>query len=147
LIEDACHAIGAEYKAKKVGNFADMTVFSFHPVKHITTGEGGAVVTNNEVFYERLKILRNHGIDKSALDRFGSEAGWAYDLKLLGRNYRITDFQAALGISQLKKLDEFIGRRAKIVYIYNEAFEAMPEIETPIVNPQVKPAWTNFLVR
>ena len=146
LIEDASHAIGAEYKGKKIGNFADMTIFSFHPVKHITTGEGGVVVTNNKEFYERLKMLRNHGIDKSALDRFGPKAGWAYDLKFLGRNYRITDFQAALGISQLKKLDEFIGRRAKIVYMYNEAFEDMPEIETPVVNPHVKPAWHIYTV-
>ena len=146
LIEDACHAIGAEYKAIKIGNFADMTVFSFHPVKHITTGEGGAVVTNNEEFYERLKILRNHGIDKSALDRFGPEAGWAYDLKLLGRNYRITDFQAALGISQLKKLDTFIRRRAEIVKMYNEAFEDIPEMETPIVKQYVKPAWHIYTV-
>ena len=146
LIEDACHAIGAEYKNKKVGNFADMTVFSFHPVKHITTGEGGAVVTNNKEFYERLNMQRNHGIDKSALDRFGPEAGWAYDLKLLGRNYRITDFQAALGISQLKKLEEFLGRRAEIVKMYNEAFEAISEIETPVVLPYVKPAWHIYTV-
>ena len=146
LIEDACHAIGAEYKDKKVGTFADMTVFSFHPVKHITTGEGGAVVTNNEEFYEKLKILRNHGIDKSALERFGPEAGWAYDLKLLGRNYRITDFQAALGISQLKKLEEFISGRNEIVRMYNEAFDAMPEIETPIAIPYVKPAWHIYTV-
>jgi UDP-4-amino-4,6-dideoxy-N-acetyl-beta-L-altrosamine transaminase len=146
LIEDACHAIGAEYKAQKVGNFADMTVFSFHPVKNITTGEGGAVVTNNEEFNEKLKILRNHGIDKSALDRFGPEAGWAYDLKLLGRNYRINDFQAALGISQLKKLDGFISRRNEIVGMYNEAFEVIPEIETPIVKPYVKPAWHIYTV-
>jgi len=146
LIEDACHAIGAEYKARKIGTFADMTIFSFHPVKHITTGEGGAVVTNNEEFYERLNVLRNHGIDKSALDRFGSEAGWAYDLKVLGRNYRITDFQAALGISQLKKLDGFIRRRAEIVKTYNEAFEAVPEIETPVVLPYVKPAWHIYTV-
>jgi UDP-4-amino-4,6-dideoxy-N-acetyl-beta-L-altrosamine transaminase len=146
LIEDACHAIGAEYKAKKIGNFADMTVFSFHPVKHITTGEGGAVVTNNEEFYDRLKILRNHGIDKSALDRFGPGAGWAYDLKLLGRNYRLTDFQAALGISQLKKLDAFINRRKEIVKMYNAAFDAMPEIETPVVTLYVKPAWHIYTV-
>jgi UDP-4-amino-4,6-dideoxy-N-acetyl-beta-L-altrosamine transaminase len=146
LIEDACHAIGAESTGKKIGNFADMTVFSFHPVKHITTGEGGAVVTNNKEFYDRLKILRNHGIDKSALDRFGSEAGWAYDLKLLGRNYRITDFQAVLGISQLKKLDIFIKRRWEIVQMYNEAFADIPEIETPVVLPYVKPAWHIYTI-
>ena len=146
LIEDACHAIGAEYKGKKVGNFADMTIFSFHPVKHLTTGEGGVVVTNNEEFYERLKMLRNHGIDKSALDRFGPKAGWAYDLKFLGRNYRITDFQAALGISQLKKLDEFIRRRGEIVRMYNDAFADVPEIETPVVLPYVKPAWHIYTV-
>ena len=146
LIEDASHAIGAEYKGRKVGNFADMTVFSFHPVKHITTGEGGAVVTNNEDFYEKLKMLRNHGIDKSALDRFGPKAGWAYDLKFLGRNYRITDFQAALGISQLKKLNAFIRRRGEIVEKYNAAFDAVSEIETPIAKPYVKPAWHIYTV-
>ena len=146
LIEDASHAIGAEYKGRKVGNFADMTVFSFHPVKHITTGEGGAVVTNNGDFYEKLKMLRNHGIDKSALDRFGPKAGWAYDLKLLGRNYRITDFQAALGISQLKKLNAFIRRRGEIVEKYNAAFDAVSEIETPIAKPYVKPAWHIYTV-
>ena len=146
LIEDASHAIGAEYKGKKIGNFADMTVFSFHPVKHITTGEGGVVVMNNKGFYEKLKMLRNHGIDKSALDRFGPEAGWAYDLKFLGRNYRITDFQAALGISQLKKLDEFIRRRNEIVKMYNEVLEDLHEIETPVVKPYVKPAWHIYTV-
>ena len=146
LIEDACHALGAEYKGEKTGNFADMSIFSFHPVKHITTGEGGAVVTNNDEFDERLKRLRNHGIDKSALDRFGPEAGWAYDLKFLGRNYRITDFQAALGISQLKKLDEFIRRRERIVEMYSEDFEVVPEIETPIVKPYVKHAWHIYTV-
>jgi UDP-4-amino-4,6-dideoxy-N-acetyl-beta-L-altrosamine transaminase len=146
LIEDACHAIGAEYFGKKIGTFADMTVFSFHPVKHITTGEGGAVVTNNEDFFERLLMLRNHGIDKSALDRFGPKAVWAYDLKFLGRNYRITDFQAALGISQLKKLDAFIRRRAEIVAMYNEAFEDVHEIETPVVKSYVKPAWHIYTV-
>ena len=146
LIEDASHAIGAEYKGKKTGNFADMTVFSFHPVKHITTGEGGAVVTNSGEFYEKLKMLRNHGIDKSALDRFGPKAGWAYDLKFLGRNYRITDFQTALGISQLRRLDEFIRRRRGIVKMYNEVLEDMHEIETPVVKPYVKPAWHIYTV-
>jgi dTDP-4-amino-4,6-dideoxygalactose transaminase len=133
-------------KIIEVGNFADMTIFSFHPVKHITTGEGGAVVTSNEEFDERLKMLRNHGIDKSALDRFGPRAGWAYDLKFLGRNYRITDFQAVLGISQLKKLDGFIKRRKEIVKMYNEAFVDVPEIETPIIKSYVKPAWHIYTV-
>ena len=146
LIEDACHALGAEYKGRKTGNFADMTAFSFHPVKHITTGEGGAVVTNNKNFYERLTMLRNHGIDKSALDRFGPKAGWAYDLKFLGRNYRMTDFQAALGISQLKKLGRFIRRRKEIVRMYNEAFEGITGVETPIVKPYVKHAWHIYTV-
>lgn len=142
LIEDACHALGAEYKGKKIGNFADMAAFSSHPVKHITTGEGGMVVTNNEEFYGKLKILRNHGIDKPASDR----RGWLYDMKLLGRNYRMADFQAALGISQLKKLNGFLRRRAEIARIYNEAFEDAPEIETPIVKSYVKHAWHLYTV-
>ena len=146
LIEDACHAIGAEYKGEKTGNFADMTIFSFHPVKHITTGEGGAVVTNNEEFCEKLKILRNHGIDKSAFERFGPEAGWAYDLKFLGRNYRITDFQAVLGTSQLKKLDVFSEKREEIAKMYTEGFDDMTEIETPSAKPYVKHAWHIYTV-
>ena len=146
LIEDASHAIGAEYEGTKVGNFADLTIFSFHPVKHITTGEGGAVVTGDEELYERLLLLRNHGIDKDAQNRYGPDASWAYDMKYLGRNYRITDFQAALGVSQLKKLDGFIRRRVEIAEIYNEAFEDLPEIETPVVKPHVKPAWHIYTV-
>lgn len=146
LIEDACHAIGAEFHGKKVGSFADLTVLSFHPVKHITTGEGGAVTTNNEELYKRLKLLRNHGIDKEAKDRFGKNASYAYDMKLLGRNYRITDFQCALGISQLKKLDSFIKRRKEIVKIYNDEFEDIDEITTPFVKRDVKSAWHLYTI-
>lgn len=138
LIEDACHALGAEYEHKKVGNFADLTVFSFHPVKHITTGEGGAVATNNKELYEKVYLLRSHGIDKNTCDRYGPDAPWAYDMKYLGRNYRITDFQAALGISQLKKLETFIGRRQEIAKIYNEAFENIPEITIPTVKSNIR---------
>ena len=146
LIEDASHAIGAEYEGTKVGNFADLTIFSFHPVKHITTGEGGAVVTGDEELHRRLLLLRNHGIDKDARDRYGPDASWAYDMIHLGRNYRITDFQAALGVSQLKKLDGFVRRREEIAKIYNEGFEEVPEIETPVVKPCVKSAWHIYTV-
>jgi UDP-4-amino-4,6-dideoxy-N-acetyl-beta-L-altrosamine transaminase len=141
LIEDACHALGAEYDGGKIGNFADLTVFSFHPVKHITTGEGGAVVTKNEELCERLKMLRNHGIDKDTEERYGKDAGYAYDMKMLGRNYRITDFQCALGISQLKKMNKFIERRQEIVDIYNEAFDGVEQIITPYVKKNVRHAW------
>lgn len=146
LVEDACHAFGAEYRDKKIGNFADMTIFSFHPVKHITTGEGGMVVTNNREFYSKLKMLRTHGIDKTAMDRFGPDASWAYDMKLLGRNYRITDFQCALGISQLKKIEKFIARRQKIAKLYNKEFEASPEITVPYVNFDVRHVWHLYTI-
>ena len=146
LIEDACHALGAEYRNKKIGNFGDMTIFSFHPVKHITTGEGGMVVTNNREFYNKLKMLRTHGIDKTAMDRFGSDASWAYDMKLLGRNYRITDFQCALGISQLNKLDNFIERRQCLADLYNELLEDVDFIKTPITKENVKHVWHIYTV-
>lgn len=142
LMEDACHALGAEYKGKKTGNFADMTIFSFHPVKHITTGEGGAITTNNSDFYEKLKLLRNHGIDKDPSER----TSYKYDMKLLGRNYRITDFQCALGISQLKKLDKFLERRSQIARIYSEEFEKIDSITIPYVKPNVKHAWHLYTI-
>ena len=146
LIEDACHAIGAEYEDRKIGNFADLTIFSFHPVKHITTGEGGAVIINKKELYEKVLLLRNHGIDKNAMDRYGPNASWAYDMKCLGRNYRITDFQAALGISQLKKLDKFITRRQDISQIYNEAFESIPEITIPSVKSNIRHVWHLYTI-
>lgn len=146
LIEDACHAIGAEYEKKKVGNFADMTIFSFHPVKHITTGEGGAVVTDNKELYEKLSLLRTHGIDKNTMDRFGPDASWAYDMKYLGRNYRITDFQAALGISQLKKLDVFIEKRSELASMYTEFLRDFDFVSLPIVKNYVRHAWHIFTI-
>jgi len=146
LIEDACHAIGAEYKQKKVGNFADLTIFSFHPVKHITTGEGGAVVTDNKELYEKLSPLRTHGIDKNTMERFGPDASWAYDMKYLGRNYRITDFQAALGISQLKKLDGFIERRTELASIYKEHLSDIDFVSLPIVKNNIKHAFHIYTI-
>jgi len=146
IIEDACHAIGAEYGGRKVGNFADLTIFSFHPVKHITTGEGGAVVTDDEDLYERLALLRSHGIDKDAQDRYGPDASWAYDMKYLGRNYRITDFQAALGISQLKKLDGFIDKRNELALRYQEILGDVDCITLPVVKVKVRHAWHLYTI-
>ncbi len=113
VIEDAAHALGSLYKGSKVGSckYSDMTIFSFHPVKHITTGEGGVVLTNNKKLYEKLLMLRSHGItkDKSLFENADENCGaWYHEMRMLGFNYRITDFQCALGISQLKKLDGFV---------------------------------------
>ncbi len=146
LIEDACHAIGAEYDGIKIGNFADLTIFSFHPVKHITTGEGGAVVTNDEGLYERLSLLRSHGIDKDAQNRYGPDASWAYDMKYLGRNYRITDFQAALGISQLKKLGWFIDKRNELALRYQEILRDVDVVTLPEVKDNVRHVWHLYTI-
>ena len=146
LIEDACHAIGAEYNGKKAGNFADLTTFSFHPVKHITTGEGGAVVTDDKGLYRRLLMLRNHGIDKDAYSRYGPDASWSYDMKYLGRNYRITDFQAALGMSQLKKLNGFIDNRSELAWMYDELLSDVDGVRVPVVQNNVKHAWHLYTV-
>lgn len=129
IIEDASHAIGGSYLGYKVGScqFSDATVFSFHPVKIITTGEGGMVVTNRQDLYERLVLLRSHGITRNPELMVGDSHGpWYYQQVDLGFNYRMTDVQAALGFSQLKRINEFIERRHALVNKYNEAFQAMP---------------------
>ncbi|WP_457755683.1 UDP-4-amino-4,6-dideoxy-N-acetyl-beta-L-altrosamine transaminase [Thermodesulfatator indicus] len=135
IVEDACHALGAKYKGSKIGSckYSDATVFSFHPVKHITTGEGGAVLTNRNDIYEKLLMFRNHGVTKEE-EKFVKmkEGDWYYEMQFLGFNYRMTDIQAALGISQLKKLDKFIERRRKIVEIYNKAFDCNPYFNIPV---------------
>lgn len=146
LIEDACHAFGASYHGKKIGSFADLTVFSFHPVKPITTGEGGAVVTDNEGFARKLRLFRNHGIDKDARERFSSGADWAYDMLELGRNYRMTDIQAALGISQIKKIDYFIAKRNELAMLYNELLENIPYIDTPTIMEDIVHGWHLYTI-
>lgn len=124
LIADACHALGATYKNRKVGTLADMTVFSFHPVKHITTGEGGMVVTDNPDFAVKLRAFRNHGITADHRQR-EAEGSWFYEMAELGYNYRLPDINCALGLSQLKKLDKFVARRRQIAALYDSAFADM----------------------
>lgn len=141
LIEDAAHALGAKYNGKKVGGFADITIFSFHPVKHITTGEGGMCTTNDVELADKMKTMRNHGIDKDAKIRHGSNAGWVYDIKYLARNYRLTDLQCVLGISQIKKIEESIKKRNEIAITYNKLFEEVSKIITPYKKPQVRHAY------
>lgn len=147
VIEDASHALGAEYKGKKVGSLSDLTIFSFHPVKHITTGEGGIVTTNNKGFYEKLLMFRTHGITKNKVKLIKNEGPWYYEMQELGYNYRITDCQCALGISQLKKLDKFIGQRREIVKRYNEAFKNIEEITAPYEKPELKSVWHLYVIR
>lgn len=131
VIEDASHAIGGRYKDKAIGccAYSDMTVFSFHPVKIVTTGEGGMVVTNRRDLYEKLLLLRSHGVtrDESQMT-MSSQGPWYYEQINLGFNYRITDIQAALGWSQLKKIDEFVARRQTIAERYDEGLAGMPLI-------------------
>lgn len=129
LIEDAAHAIGTKYKGQPVGSLADMTCFSFHPVKTVTSGEGGAVTTNDERLYRKLLHLRAHGITRLQEEMVHpTDAPWYNEQVELGYNYRMTDFQAALLGSQLKKLDRFSARRKEIARIYDEAFAEMPEL-------------------
>lgn len=147
ILEDACHALGSLYKDKRAGScsFSDMTAFSFHPVKHITTGEGGAVLTNDATLYKKLKRFRSHGItnmpDEFVYDGAGLKSSrlddqcrakpWYYEQIDLGYNYRITDIQCALGLSQLKRLENFRERRRQIVNIYNKSFDAIESIQIP----------------
>ena len=129
LIEDGAHSIGTKYNGKPVGSIADMTTFSFHPVKTVTGGEGGAVLTNSEELYEKLLLYRSHGITReSKLLERESDGPWYYEQIDLGYNYRITDIQCALILSQIDKLEQFAARRKEIVRKYNEAFSQIPEL-------------------
>lgn len=136
LIEDAAHSIGTKYNGQPVGSIADMTTFSFHPVKTVTAGEGGAIMTNDDDLYRKLKLLRTHGITRDITEmKNPSDAAWYNEQICLGFNYRMTDFQAALLISQLHKLQAFSARRKEIVAMYDEAFKDISEI---IVQKEIK---------
>jgi perosamine synthetase len=146
VIEDACHALGAEYRSRRAGSIAPMTVFSFHPVKHLTTGEGGMVTTNNAEFAETLRRFRNHGISTDARQR-QRDGQSHYEMVLLGYNYRLTDIACALGIQQLTKLEENLARRRQIASQYNVALRGMPGLLPPQVREDVNPAWHLYPIR
>ena len=145
LVADSCHALGATYKGRPCGSLADITVFSFHPVKHITTGEGGMAVTNDEKLAERLRRFRGHGITSTASEREKIGA-WKYEMVDLGYNYRLSDIQCALGISQLKKLDGWLKKRDELAKIYAEALKGSKA--NPLkVNENSSHAWHLYTVK
>ena len=149
VLEDASHATGADYKDTKVGSckYSDMTVFSFHPVKIVTTGEGGMVLTNSKDLYEKLCLYRSHGITRDTkLMTHEADGPWYYQQIELGYNYRMTDIQAALGTSQMQRLDEFVSRRRYLAARYNELLKGLP-LRTPYQHPDTKPSWHIYVVR
>ena len=148
LITDGAHSIGTKYKGRPVGSVADMTTFSFHPVKTVTAGEGGAVVTSDPALYERLSLFRAHGITRNpALMEKEPDGPWYYEQVALGYNYRMTDIQAALLISQLDKLDRFVARRREIVARYNEAFRRVPQLIVQEEIPESDTARHLYIIR
>jgi UDP-4-amino-4,6-dideoxy-N-acetyl-beta-L-altrosamine transaminase len=145
LIEDAAHALGAEYRGRRVGALADLTTFSFHPVKHVTTGEGGATATTEAALAARLQRFRNHGLETSPAERHAR--GDVYSPMVdLGYNYRLTDVQCALGASQLSRLDAIVKRRAEIAHHYRAELADAPGLTLPTVAPDVRHAWHLFTV-
>ncbi|WP_239618835.1 UDP-4-amino-4,6-dideoxy-N-acetyl-beta-L-altrosamine transaminase [Cohnella mopanensis] len=148
VIEDAAHALGATYRSRPIGSISDMTMFSLHPVKHITAGEGGVIATDNELYYGRLLDFRNHGIvrEPSRLDQ-APPGKWYYEMQSLGYNYRLTDISAALAISQLDKLDAFVSRRRKIADTYNHAFREMSAIGIPYQEQFGESSWHLYVIR
>ena len=141
IIEDAAHALGTEYKGKKIGTIGDTTSFSFYATKNITTGEGGMVTTNNKKIAEKIKILRLHGISRDAWKRYSSEGSWYYEIIECGYKYNMTDIQASIGIHQLKKVESMRKRREEIAKIYNDEFENIDELIIPTTKKYVKHAW------
>jgi UDP-4-amino-4,6-dideoxy-N-acetyl-beta-L-altrosamine transaminase len=149
VIEDAAHAAGGEYKESKVGScaFSEMTVFSFHPVKIITTGEGGMILTNREDLYEKLLRLRSHGITRDAHLMLNEPDGpWYYQQIDLGYNYRMADLQAALGLSQLQRIGAFVGRRRELAARYDQALSDLP-LTLPWQHPDCRSAWHLYVIR
>ncbi|SMC40358.1 UDP-4-amino-4,6-dideoxy-N-acetyl-beta-L-altrosamine transaminase [Sporomusa malonica] len=147
VIEDAAHAVGADYKGKLIGGISDMTTFSFHPVKHITTGEGGMITTNNEDIYQKLLLFRSHGITRDKDRMLDQQGPWYYEQLELGYNYRMTDIQAALGLSQLNKADKFLHRRREIADMYTEAFKDTTALRVPFQQNGCNSSWHLYVIQ
>jgi len=147
VIEDAAHAVGAEYKGEKIGSIGDITVFSFYAIKNMTTGEGGMVTTNNESIADKISLLALHGISKDAWKRYTSEGSWYYEILFPGFKYNMTDIQAAIGIHQLRKLNHFIKLREKYAELYNKHFRNIPEILIPQFSNDIRHAWHLYVIR
>ena len=145
IIADACHAIGGSYKGKPVGGLADLSTFSFHPVKNMTTGEGGMITTNNQVFAKRMYLFRNHGITTDFRQR-EKQGSWHYEMAEIGYNYRLSDFQCSLGINQLKKLPSWVGDRQKIASHYDKSFSNIPGVIPLISKKDVNHAYHLYVV-
>jgi perosamine synthetase len=146
LVADACHAIGGSYKGRPVGSLADLSTFSFHPVKHITTGEGGMITTDAPELARRMRIFRNHGITTDHRQR-EKEGSWFYEMVELGYNYRLTDVQCVLGLSQLRKLPGWVKRRQAIAQRYDEAFADLPVVQPLTVREEVSHAYHLYMVQ
>lgn len=145
VIEDGAHSLGADYKDRKVGVTADMTMFSFHPVKPVTTGDGGVIVTNNKEYYEKLLMFRGHGITHTEYAE--EQGGWYYEMVDLGYNYRMTDIQAALGISQMMKLDQFIQKRQQLAALYTNKIKDIDPLTAPYQLENTKSGWHLYSVQ
>jgi perosamine synthetase len=146
LVADACHSLGGRYKDRPVGSMVLLNAFSFHPVKHITTGEGGMITTNDETLAECMRMFRNHGITTDHRQRAAQDS-WFYEMVDLGYNYRITDFQCALGMSQFKKSFSWIERRREIASRYNKGFRDIPQIRPLSVKKNISHAYHLYVIR
>jgi perosamine synthetase len=146
LVADACHALGASYKNRPIGTLADISTFSFHPVKHITTAEGGMITTDDSTLAQKMRTFRNHGItsDHHSREALGS---WFYEMVALGYNYRLTDLQCALGISQLKKLSGWVNRRQAIARLYNEAFSKQILVRPLAVKDNISNSYHLYVIK
>lgn len=146
VVDDACHAFGGHYKNRPVGTLADVNTFSLHPVKHMTTGEGGVITTESAEFAQKMRVFRNHGITTDHRQR-SEQGGFFYEMVSLGYNYRLTDFQAALGLSQLKKLPEWIAKRQAIARMYDAALADIPAVAPLAVRPEVGHGYHLYMVQ